>query len=585
MLPPRKSDSTELFIPQGESDSHPLTVLSPRTTTAMPSGPRSASPASVSAPSAPPLALAQERCAKQQATLLLLALVPEGILEAMLIPLYPFIVRSVGIPESQVGYYTGLLGSAFYAPLLFTNIAWGAASDRLGRKPILLAGLSAGVISASLLTFGTTFTQIFAARVLAGMFGSNSTISKGMLGELFSDDKGRSFGYAMYGVVYGASGILGPLLAGALVNPHTKWPALFGGDWWADRPFALACGLGTFMTVCGLLIVLLGLREPTRARRGGRTGRADPEDGSLSPVSVVPDYQALGNAEEVLFADEDVGVQTGIPRKKSMDDAYNTDEDEDGGDAGGEASAQQPLRSGTRSSRASTTALAPGALGATRHPLLTRRALLPVGFYCAIAFINMLDMSALPLFFSATGGGGLALPAGTTARYLSTIAVSKLIGQLTTFRIVLRQLGKWGTFAAGAWSFAVGNVSMAFLVILFSRHAEFAGAASAAATPASLATVSPYVFLAPVLVVLGMAEVMGYLAVILAITDSVEPHHLGLIHGFASTCAAATRTLAPTVAGTVWQWGLLIGGPASGAVFFFGGAIAMITVFIANRTQ
>ncbi|KAJ3180885.1 hypothetical protein HDU87_001525 [Geranomyces variabilis] len=557
----------------------------------MPSRPRSVSPASV--PAAPP-APAQDRRAKQQATLLLLALVPEGILEAMLIPLYPFIVRSVGIPESQVGYYTGLLGSAFYAPLLFTNIAWGAASDRLGRKPILLAGLSAGVVSASLLTFGTSFTQIFAARVLAGLFGSNSTISKGMLGELFSDDKGRSFGYAMYGVVYGASGILGPLLAGALVNPHTKWPGLFGGDWWADRPFALACGLGAFMTVCGLLIVLLGLREPRRARRGGgRTSRAE-EGGSLSPVSVVPDYQALGDADEVLFAEDDAAAPTGdrVDRKKSMvDDAYHTDEDEDGGEGAGEPSDHQPLRSGMRSSRAVTTASASAsAAAASRHPLLTRRALLPVGFYCAIAFINMLDMSALPLFFSATGGGGLALPAGTTARYLSTIAVSKLIGQLTTFRIVLRQLGKWGTFAAGAWSFAVGNVSMALLVILFSRHAEFAGAASASAAAAatataSLATVSPYVFLAPVLVVLGMAEVMGYLAVILAITDSVEPHHLGLIHGFASTCAAATRTLAPTVAGAVWQWGLLIGGPASGAVFFFGGAIALITVFIANRTQ
>ncbi|KAJ3163688.1 hypothetical protein HDU86_000282 [Geranomyces michiganensis] len=564
----------------------------------MPSSPRSASPASVSAPP-PPIPPAygtpsnNNSRPKQQAILLLIALLPEGILEAMLIPLYPFIVRAVGIPESQVGYYTGLLGSAFYAPLLFTNIAWGAASDRMGRKPILVAGLTAGVVSASLLTFGTSFMQIFAARVLAGLFGSNSTISKGMLGELFVDDKGRSFGYAMYGVVYGASGILGPLLAGALVNPHTKWPGLFPGQWWAERPFALACGLGTVMTVCGLMIVLFGLREPRRdgrpIRGRVRSRRADVEHASSAPSSVVPDYEALGDSDDVLFPGIEDDAVAARPsrdqrgRMKSVDDEYDSDEDDN---RGGEASSTtQPLRAGTLSSLASSTALAP----ARRHPLLTRRALLPVAFYCAIAFINMLDMSALPLFFSATSGGGLALPADTTARYLSTIAVSKLIGQLTTFRIVLRQLGKWGTYAAGAWSFAVGNVAMAFLVILFSRHAEFTSAASAttaAPATANLATtISPYVFLAPVLVVLGMAEVMGYLAVILAITDSVEPHHLGLIHGFASTCAAATRTLAPTVAGAVWQWGLLIGGPASGAVFFLGGAIAVVTVYVANRTQ
>jgi hypothetical protein len=39
------------------------------------------------------------------------------------------------------------------------------------------------------------------------------------------------------------------------------------------------------------------------------------------------------------------------------------------------------------------------------------------------------------------------------------------------------------------------------------------------------------------------------------ITDSVEPEALGAAHGLASTCAAAVRTLAPPLAGTLWEIG------------------------------
>jgi MFS family permease len=71
---------------------------------------------------------------QSQLSVLLGAILPEAILEAMLIPLYPFIVRLL-LPESpDVGYYTGLFSSAFYMPLFVMNILWGATSDRIGRK-------------------------------------------------------------------------------------------------------------------------------------------------------------------------------------------------------------------------------------------------------------------------------------------------------------------------------------------------------------------------------------------------------------------------------------------------------------------
>lgn len=78
--------------------------------------------------------LDQTPSATRQTIFLLLAILPEGILESMLIPLYPYMARGFGIGEEDVGYWSGVASSAFYMPLLVMNVVWGAASDRIGRK-------------------------------------------------------------------------------------------------------------------------------------------------------------------------------------------------------------------------------------------------------------------------------------------------------------------------------------------------------------------------------------------------------------------------------------------------------------------
>ena len=112
--------------------------------------------------------------------LIIIAIIPEGILEAMLIPLFPYIASSF---NSDNGIHTGLLTSAFYMPLFIMNIYWGMTSDTHGRKPILLAGLVIGLISALIISQANSFSTVFVARLLAGFFGSNSTIAKSMIGD------------------------------------------------------------------------------------------------------------------------------------------------------------------------------------------------------------------------------------------------------------------------------------------------------------------------------------------------------------------------------------------------------------------
>ena len=74
---------------------------------------------------------------RKQIFYILASILPEGILEAMLIPLFPFIVSHLLQDQKDVGYYTGLFSSAFYVPLFIMNIVWGWLSDRTGRKVCL----------------------------------------------------------------------------------------------------------------------------------------------------------------------------------------------------------------------------------------------------------------------------------------------------------------------------------------------------------------------------------------------------------------------------------------------------------------
>ncbi|KAJ3071264.1 hypothetical protein HDU98_005610 [Podochytrium sp. JEL0797] len=185
-----------------------------------------------------------ESDATWQTCLLLFALLPEAITETMLAPLTPFIIRmlSTDLPieqrDAEVGkragdlglygslsdqttdvVFLGLLTGVFYLPLLVMNIVWGAMSDSMGRKPILLLGLLFGGLSTFTLGVNkTSFTVALLCRFLAGVFGGNSTVAKGALGEIHSTEKGRSWAYSLYGSLYAVSGICGPLIGGLLVK-------------------------------------------------------------------------------------------------------------------------------------------------------------------------------------------------------------------------------------------------------------------------------------------------------------------------------------------------------------------------------
>ncbi|KAJ3087985.1 hypothetical protein HK102_009827, partial [Quaeritorhiza haematococci] len=438
---------------------------------------------------------------RRQVIFLLLSITPEAVIETMIIPLFPFLVRHLLILQNQqqtasgstsppnsntttteieslVGYYSGLLGSAFYAPAFVTNTLWGGLSDHIGRKPVLLASLSVLSLATFVLGISQTFWVAYACRFVTGVFGGSSTVAKGMLGEVTEkvqsgegegeggqkEDKGlRGWAYAMYGVVYGVAGIVGPMLGAVVADPVKRFPAWIIGSppggvnetttmgvalglgttknslyaFLEGNPYFVACLLGMMMAVLGLAVTVVFLEEP----------RSKSSEASTSSLR----YTKVRNVDDGEDEEEDDDDDTAVDMDLDMEASGM-------GISMKPIKKHNPLAPPSNSFPTSSTTSLRSVLGTfTRLP---SRTWYPIFLYCTIATVNMMYVTALPLFFSAPlgEGGGLSLTPNETSFAMTTVAICKLVVQLFAFEIFLGRLGIVRCYQVGMALYIPANI-------------------------------------------------------------------------------------------------------------------------------
>ena len=75
----------------------------------------------------------------------------------MIIPLLPFYAKDLGAG----GFVVGLLVSSFSIAQLMSAPIWGRFSDRYGRRPALMVGLSASVVAYVVFAFADSLWLLF----------------------------------------------------------------------------------------------------------------------------------------------------------------------------------------------------------------------------------------------------------------------------------------------------------------------------------------------------------------------------------------------------------------------------------------
>lgn len=126
------------------------------------------------------------------------------------------------VNPAQVGVYVGTIASAFALAQLCTNFAWGALSDRIGRKPVILTGTI--LTAACFISFGfcRTLWQAIVVQALMGLVNGNQGVVSTCLGEI-TDRSNQSAAFTYLPVIYGIGGITGPIVGGLLVKKRNPF--------------------------------------------------------------------------------------------------------------------------------------------------------------------------------------------------------------------------------------------------------------------------------------------------------------------------------------------------------------------------
>jgi len=138
---------------------------------------------------------------------------------SVLIPVLPLYAERLGATPSEVGL---VLAVHALAQLLFLP-AWGWASDRIGRRPVILVSLLGTVGAFALLAVADALAWIYVARALSGFFAASVGTAQAVVTDVTAE-RDRAGGMGLIGASVGLGMVLGPVLGGVLSTWDEKAP-------------------------------------------------------------------------------------------------------------------------------------------------------------------------------------------------------------------------------------------------------------------------------------------------------------------------------------------------------------------------
>ncbi|KAF7376854.1 Protein ZINC INDUCED FACILITATOR-LIKE 1 [Mycena sanguinolenta] len=201
---------------------------------------------------------------KLQLTIAMLIQAAEALSATVIFPFAPRFVRDTGITggdERKTGYWAGVLESLFFVTEFLSVCCWGRASDRFGRRPVLLLGPFG--LALSLIGFGwsKTFVSLAFWRSLQGVFNGNIGVLKTVTAEI-ADSTNLAQIMGLNSLGWSSGSALGPTMGGLLSNPEERWPNSFGKlQILRDNPYLLPCAAVGLFCLTFFFLGLGGLKE------------------------------------------------------------------------------------------------------------------------------------------------------------------------------------------------------------------------------------------------------------------------------------------------------------------------------------
>ena len=140
----------------------------------------------------------------------------------IVIPLLPAYAERLHATPFVAG---SLVGIYSLMQLLFAPV-WGALSDRLGRRIVILVSLAGSAVSYLLLGVAWSISMLFVARVLAGVACANIAVAQAYIADVTPPTE-RARGMGLIGAAFGLGMVIGPGLGAGLALFGPRVPELF----------------------------------------------------------------------------------------------------------------------------------------------------------------------------------------------------------------------------------------------------------------------------------------------------------------------------------------------------------------------
>jgi len=139
----------------------------------------------------------------------------------MVIPLLPFYARDMG----GGGLVVAVLITSFTAAQLVSAPLWGKFSDRYGRRPALLVGLTAAMIAYIVFAFATSIWLLLLSRIVQGAGGGTVGVIQAYVADSVEpDNRAKALGWLSAATNVGVA--IGPAIGSAALLMGRSGPGL-----------------------------------------------------------------------------------------------------------------------------------------------------------------------------------------------------------------------------------------------------------------------------------------------------------------------------------------------------------------------
>lgn len=414
--------------------------------------------------------------------------------------IFPFIAQMVQrnghLPESDVGFYSGLIESLFSATQTVVLIFWGRLADRVGRKPILIYSLLGMTIGPALFGLATSISQMIMFRCLAGIFSGSSLIIRTMIGD-HSTPETQALAFSWFAFAGNVGIFLGPIIGGALADPAVQYPGLFGGvAFFESYPYALPGFVIGAISLTGAVVCILYLEETLEKKQKPQ---------NVSDSAVVVD----GDESQVVVVSD--GILRLIANNDDNGDAESTTSDT-------EMTIWQLVKAPNVAS----------VLYLYSHVMLL-----------AFAFTAIMPV----VLFTPVSIGGLGATPVQISIYMALQGASQALWLLLAFPFLQRRLGTKGSLKLCATAYPIFFVGYIAMNTLLRDGTE--------------AAMVWFWIIGSLVVFVGPGVSMAFTGVQLALNDvSPAPEMLGTLNAIALTCTSAIRSVVPGVATALYAVGV-----------------------------